>query len=369
MRYSIIVGYRNRDLARVKKSLESLKQQNYAGVFELIFVDYGSDAGYSKEVSQLIDEYPFANYYYCATDGMLWNRGHALNVGIQKASGSVCVLYDIDLVVESNFLEKLMDIDYEKEFSIHDCYYLPEPADKIPVDLHHSDIDYPISYVGLCTVSRSTLLEIKGYDEYYQVWGAEDTGLYQKLEQAGLRRRSVSPDEMALFHQWHPTHAREYPDFWYLKMLERLAGAFSHGKGTFGALLSVEDRPVYEFISHKSKTDIQIIIPPKGGLMIFNEFILAFEKMNKGESMSVSFQYPQTAFNATSQRIIITMNRLLKSAKLNIRLINQKQAEKEALLDHVRSFIHYFLGISRDRLMDYHLNWKDDAFNLVIVAA
>ena len=369
MRYSIIIGYRNRDLTRVKKSLESLKHQSYEGNFELIFVDYGSDVDYSEEVSLLLTEYPFAYYYYCATNGKLWNRGHALNVGIQKASGSVCVLFDIDLVVEKEFLEKLNEINYEKEFSIHDCYYLPEHTDEIPVGLHHNDINYPASYVGLCTVARSILLEQKGFDEYYQIWGAEDSGLYKKLEQAGLKRRPVSVNEIAIFHQWHPRHARIHPDFWYIKMMERLAGDFSHAKSTFGVLLSEKDRPVFEFLKNKNNTDVHISIPSNGGLMIFNEFVLAFEKMNKGESMSVFFQYPQTTFNSTSQRIKNTINRLLKSTKLNIRLINQKQVEKEALLDSVRSFIHYFLGINRDRLIDYHLTWKDDELNLLIISA
>ena len=50
---SIVVGYRNREIERVKRSLDSLLQQKYVD-FEMIFIDYGSDHSISKDIEQLL---------------------------------------------------------------------------------------------------------------------------------------------------------------------------------------------------------------------------------------------------------------------------------------------------------------------------
>ena len=77
---SIVFGYRNRDIARVKRCMDSLKNQTFSD-FEVIFIDYGSDESFVRQVRPLIGRYAFAHYYYLYTAGYPWNRSHALNVG------------------------------------------------------------------------------------------------------------------------------------------------------------------------------------------------------------------------------------------------------------------------------------------------
>ena len=95
MKFSIIVGFKNRDISRAKKSLDSFSSQSFTD-FELIFIDYGSDELVSKEVQLLVQHYKFIKYYYSDTKGWFWNRAHAMNIGIKKAIGEI-ILFEVKL--------------------------------------------------------------------------------------------------------------------------------------------------------------------------------------------------------------------------------------------------------------------------------
>lgn len=60
---SIVIGFRNRELARVKNALDSLANQSLKD-FELIFIDYGSDESIAQETRTVVGSYNFAKYYY-----------------------------------------------------------------------------------------------------------------------------------------------------------------------------------------------------------------------------------------------------------------------------------------------------------------
>jgi hypothetical protein len=44
---------------------------------------------------------------------------------------------------------------------------------------------------------------IRGYDEYYEVWGGEDVDLLRRLRYLGLEAQSLGSDSFYM-HQWHP---------------------------------------------------------------------------------------------------------------------------------------------------------------------
>ena len=63
---TILYPYRNRDIERVKRSLDSLALQTDQR-FKVLFVDYGSSSKQASQVEQLIISYSFANYIYSYT--------------------------------------------------------------------------------------------------------------------------------------------------------------------------------------------------------------------------------------------------------------------------------------------------------------
>ena len=60
---SIIYAFRNRDVERVQLSMESLHAQKFQN-FEVVFVDYGSEAETAAKVQKTLKNFEFARYLY-----------------------------------------------------------------------------------------------------------------------------------------------------------------------------------------------------------------------------------------------------------------------------------------------------------------
>ena len=156
---SIVVGFRNREIERVKRSLDSLAKQTYTD-FEIIFVDYGSDTSIATEIEKLVTSYKFIKYVYSDTRGWFWNRAHALNTGVKIASGNVILFFDIDLILESNFLKNLSTISFENTFYTFTCFYLPERF-AFYNDLMNRGVHCEQNYVGLCAINKDNFDKMK----------------------------------------------------------------------------------------------------------------------------------------------------------------------------------------------------------------
>ena len=130
MKISIIIGFRNRDIQRVKYALDSLAVQSLKD-FELIFIDYGSDIPLAKQVEALFGEYDFVKYYYSDSRGRFWNRAHAVNTGFRFSAGEKIFISDIDIIYHPDFLKSIAAFNLENTFYTFSCYYLPEGFDNL----------------------------------------------------------------------------------------------------------------------------------------------------------------------------------------------------------------------------------------------
>ena len=365
--FSIITAFRNRDANRVKNSLNSLAAQQYTD-FELIFIDYGSSPEITAQVKPLVDSYSFAQYILTDTFGMYWSRAHSLNIGIKMAQGDICILWDIDLMVEPLFLNQLNQFDFGSIFTTHKCYYLPTDADggnfRSPHILNKSEQ----AYVGLCAVKADVLHQICGFDEFYQVWGAEDDDLYTRLQACGLQRLLIDTTQIHVYHQWHATQAPALPDPWYLTMISMLYSAEKHKMIDYGKLISAELRLAklaFESGSYKNGQKEELIMWNK--TFMYNNFMYYFYSSSPGTLLYIEHAFPQMDLNKGMQKLMHWFNSYFTKSKKNIRLINSAQTERTALRDNIYSFIKYFVGTNRHLIVDYYLDWRPDGFVLVVV--
>lgn len=364
--FSIITAFRNRDLLRVKNSLDSLAIQSMQD-YELIFVDYGSDAELSVLVKPLVESYPFARYIYAETRGMFWNRAHSLNIGIRLSKGNIFILWDIDLMVENDFLTKLSNIDFGQVFTTHRCYYLPESAATNNFKTKAILKKAVHAYVGLCCVQADILKQINGFDEFYQIWGAEDDDLYNRLQRAGIQRKQIDATELAVYHQWHPTQAPALPDMWYLQMVEHLYAAKDSASQNFGHIFTSNNRPALNaYQTGTYKQLVQIELETANKTLLYNQLIKAFKHNTDAKGFYIDYKYPQLEFSSKAQYLIARFNQFMESQNLNFRLINHKQQEREELKENIYSFLKYFIGTNRHKMNDYYLNWRTNGFLLVI---
>ncbi len=363
--FTIITAFRNRDLLRVKNSLDSLAAQTYAD-FEFIFVDYGSDLDVSAQVKPLVESYPFARYIYAETRGMFWSRAHSLNIGIRLSVGNICILWDIDLMVENDFLSQLSVPDFGQVFTTHRCYYLPESATANNFKTKAILEKAVHAYVGLCCVQADILKQINGFDEFYQVWGAEDDDLYNRLQLAGLQRKQTDAAELAVYHQWHPTQAPALPDMWYMQMVEHLFSAKPRQQNEFGLLFTAENRPAlnaYQNGTYKQLVPIELETGNK--TLLYNKIIQESLQNIDSKGFYIEFRYLQLGFSPKSQQFMTWFNRHMEMRKLNFRLVNHQQQERKELQTNIYAFLKYFIGTRRAQWLDYYLHWHADGFVLV----
>lgn len=261
--FSIILGYRNRDLGRVKRCLDSLQAQTYQR-FEVLFIDYGSDINYQKPCEQLMKQYPFVRYVFVASIGLVWNRAHALNIGVRLAVGEYILFSDIDIIFSENVIEHALQQMNPHHQLLGYVYLLPK---------EFKDWDYlqqrPAGFHlerygkgGFHLVAKKHLINIGGYDEKYCIWGIEDEDLVARLEKIGLKLIELSAIDYPLYHQWHPFSLQVNRGAWYNYLynyyqVSQVHPTFIRNQGyTWGKI--IENRPTLQYLAHKERFQTHI---------------------------------------------------------------------------------------------------------------
>lgn len=204
---SIIYAYRNRDTARIKASLESLAQQSQLN-FEVVFVDYGSQQAYAKEVKNHIESYEFANYYYIGHPGLLWCKAKALNYGIERAQSEAVFIADADVVFHPEFTAKISILELQQSFYVFDIAYLKPnitPEAVLNTDFNQRKHKFIHDTFGVALFSKQALLKVNGLDTFFHFYGSEDEDLNRRLQHAGYLKNKF--EGLYIQHIWH----KRYP--------------------------------------------------------------------------------------------------------------------------------------------------------------
>jgi glycosyltransferase involved in cell wall biosynthesis len=245
---SVLAAFRNREVARVERFLQGFAGQTYRD-FELIFVDYGSSPELSAATEKLLKGYPFARYLYNDTRGMPWNRAHALNSGAQVSRGEYILCTDVDLVYSHAVLAELAAAAEAKSVLQGGFHLLPRDFSEWE-RLSGGEVaglrPGPDGSIGAIQLApRERFFQVRGFDEFFRVWGVEDYDLNRRLEKAGctVRRLALSP----IYHQWHPSgSAPEMPAGWLEVMNFHCLTGFAPGgreQRPWGVCLDARLRP------------------------------------------------------------------------------------------------------------------------------
>jgi len=203
---TIVFGYKNRDLLRVKRCLDSLGSQSYQG-FKVILVDYGSEPDISKKVSELVGTFDFCQYIFSETRGWPWNRSRALNIGIRLSRTKYVMTSDIDLIFDPEFVAQCIK-QAGDNIALHaGCFYLPKNFNKWSrlsslTPTFKQSIPEALGLV-LC-LTQENYEKVSGFDEFYQFWGVEDRDIEHRLNFSGIETKWLDHSESRLYHQWHP---------------------------------------------------------------------------------------------------------------------------------------------------------------------
>ncbi|TXE05870.1 glycosyltransferase [Gelidibacter salicanalis] len=205
----LLYAYRNRDISRVRLSLESLRLQTYEN-FEVIFVDYGSQDNYSKAVEIIVNEFEFAKYWYVGHPGLLWNKSKALNFGIKKAHSEFIIIADVDVLFTEHFLETAVKLSQSNSFSLFKIGYLSKEVTEQQqqhLNLNHIQTTHIGDTFGIGLFPKFALEAIGGLDEFFHFYGSEDEDLNSRILMSGTLRNNC--DDLLLYHQWHERYPQK----------------------------------------------------------------------------------------------------------------------------------------------------------------
>ncbi len=202
---TVVIGVRNRSDYRLANALRSIQaQHDLPGAARALVVDYGSDPDEASRASKICRTY--AADYLRVDSAPIWSRSRALNIGIRQARSKFVMVSDVDILLSPRYLADAIEALKAEPLSIvcspmldlpeasstafrelpgHDA---PLPLDcwkerAVPRDL----LDFTDFHPSIALTYTAFLDLIRGYDEYYEVWGCEDDDLMRRLHYLGLR--------------------------------------------------------------------------------------------------------------------------------------------------------------------------------------
>jgi predicted glycosyltransferase involved in capsule biosynthesis len=210
---TVILTYRNREIRIVKNCLDSLKQQSNSA-FKVLLINYGSNTDFSNAINQLVIKYEFANIINCKTNGQLWCKARAINIGLNHCNTPFIFVGDVDMIFHPKFIERLINFNQVQTTTYFQVGFLSKIESTCNKDFDRYAIKFKSNQdaTGMAFFSRKDLMDINGYDEFYHGWGSEDTDILIRLNNAGKKVRFYD-DEVLLLHQWHPKLYRSKTSF------------------------------------------------------------------------------------------------------------------------------------------------------------
>ena len=183
---TLIYPYRNRNIERVKRSLDSLKCQTVSD-FSVQFVDYGSELEISSAIETLLKNYAFVNYQYYPTQFQPWSKCIALNSVIKGLKEGFCFVADVDMIFHPEFIAKAISLQKENTSTYFKVGFLNAEETKLSKNYSDYKVDFESEEgaTGLTMFPFAALQKLQGFDEFYHFWGAEDTDMHVRLRNDG----------------------------------------------------------------------------------------------------------------------------------------------------------------------------------------
>ena len=203
MQLSVIYPFRDRELNRVKISLDSLKNQ-INNNFDVLFVDYGSQLDFCPMVQTLVNQYPFATYFYSYTADQPWSRAKAVNIGLKATQSHYVFIADIDMIFKNNFIDVLYRLMNPNTFYFFKVGFLSKNESNFEKKFDDYKINHTSDEIaqGLSLFCTAAIKAINGFDEFLHFWGAEDINVHNRLIHSGYKRQFFD-SEILMLHRWH----------------------------------------------------------------------------------------------------------------------------------------------------------------------
>jgi hypothetical protein len=326
-----------------------------------LLIDSGSDQITAECIKNLSQEFHFCRYLYLNTNGLIWNKSYAINVGANNIKGDVIMIVDVDLVFASDFICKVSKLSFEGVFYNYKCHYLPSNYDYNK----HNWKDFNSNYLknsglapGLVIVSKNDFFAIRGYDEYFQGWGLEDNDFCSRLKALLLDQVYLNHLEFISLHQWHPESYSNVPTIWYINLLQYMHDnkSFPRNGNGMGLVLESNLRVCLseEYVKlPRTKLSFNQFL----SITAFNDIYTVFFELRSNTAMEIEYIEP-SLLDSNSYKY--KLKDIILSFVIRDKIINNYRS----LLSHnylttekLYEFMVNFLSINRQQCLDYYIKY------------
>jgi hypothetical protein len=215
---TVLIGVRDRADHRLANALKSLRAQTHpVDSIRVAVIDYGSESRSAARTAQLSRQY--GAEYLRIDDVSVWSRSRCLNIGIRRVRTKFLMASDVDIVLSPTYLADAIRALTLSPLSIicSPMLDLPEAsaaafrrmaeteeAPSVGTWQEQCSPRYGWDIHPSIVVGYTVFFQIvRGYDEYFEVWGCEDEDLMRRFSYLGLFPRGLDAEGFHL-HQWHP---------------------------------------------------------------------------------------------------------------------------------------------------------------------
>jgi hypothetical protein len=217
---TVVLGVRNRMDYRIGNALSSIRaQRGLPGALRIVVVDYTSEPPTGRRLRELCGLHEAD--YVRVDDAPRWSRSRCLNVGVRRTTTKFLMTSDVDVLLSPDYLADAIGTLRAAPLSVvcSAMLDLPERSAGSMQRIAETGAALDLArWKRVCTprlgwpmhpsiiVTFTAFLQlIRGYDEYYELWGREDADLMRRLDYLGLQPRTPGAGSFYL-HQWHPKY-------------------------------------------------------------------------------------------------------------------------------------------------------------------
>lgn len=215
---TVLIGVRDRADYRLRNALVSVRAQVYSPHrVRACVVDYGSDTECARRIEVLCQDHDAE--YVRVDDAKRWNRSHCLNIGIRRTETKFVMTSDVDVLISPRYVADAVRLLRSMPLSVVCSAMRDLPEECAEVLERCAELGEPLPFEQL--VPKSTPRHgwrmhpslgisytayyklIRGYDEFYELYGVEDQDLARRFNYVGIDLVPLDTDSYYL-HQWHP---------------------------------------------------------------------------------------------------------------------------------------------------------------------